>query len=109
VRNITPADVGLPPEALAQLKGSVTEVGGTKILRIEMIEAAGKAGLLPHLRGLVPRVLATARSQGVKVLQLEGNFGNSNFMAWIAANVARYGGTFASTGGHETITFVLGR
>jgi hypothetical protein len=98
----------LSGKGLAELTGSVVDAGGTRIITVDMIEAVKRGALVSELPRAVPNMLDAARAQGVRVLQIEASFGNPRFQAWAAQKVTEHGGTFASAGGRETITFILG-
>jgi hypothetical protein len=104
---LTAADLGLSGSGIAKLSGTVTNAGTTRIVHIGYVETARKGTLLGELRRAVPNMLGNARAAGVQTLQITGTAANPFFAQFAASQAARHGGTYASTGGMETLTFVL--
>jgi hypothetical protein len=55
----------------------------------------------------LPNILSAARAEGVQTLQITGTFANPGLQQFAASQAARVGGTFSSSGGMETLTFIL--
>lgn len=85
----------------------MTNAGSTRLIDVGMVQAV-EGSLLPELRGAMGNIINTARAEGVQTLQITASFGNPRLSAFAASETARYGGTFSSFGGRETMTFILG-
>jgi hypothetical protein len=103
VRALQAADIGLSGVGITKLVGTVTDAGATRLIEVGMLE--GKLG--SELLGALPRMLSTARAEGVGVLQISANFANGPLMQSAARMVERAGGVFSSANGGELITFIL--
>jgi hypothetical protein len=108
-RALTAADLGLSGRGLAEVTGAVVDAGSTRIITVDMIRAV-EEGAVPvgELRRALPRILEKARAEGVATLQIDASFANDALRDWAAQKTAELGGSFASAGGRETFTFVLG-
>ena len=104
-RALTRADLGLGKAALAELQGTVTTAGSTRIVRVDMIRGDIPIG---ELRSAMGSAVDSARAAGMKVLQFEATFANPRLQQFVSSQAARFGGTVSSSGATDTITFMLG-
>ncbi len=108
-RALTAADVGLSGRGIAELTGTALDAGGTRILTIDMIRAAEGATIpVGEIRSAIPTILGQARSSGITVLQIDASFANPRLQGFVFEQVTKYGGTAASVGGRDVMTFTLG-
>ena len=105
-RALTKSDIGLSSAQLQELRGTVVEAGNTRIIRVDMIR-----GSIPpaELLRALPRTIAAAEAQGIRVLQFEGTFANTRLYQLLERQIERYGGMVSNAGGVDTITFIIGR
>ena len=70
----------------------------------------GSNGRIPtsELRGAIPNILNSARGAGVQTLQIDASFANSRLQNFVFNQVVKYGGTAASVGGRDVLTFTIG-
>lgn len=106
-RPLAAADIGLSGGGIAALEGSVFNAGTTRIINVANIKAVSPGALVGELRGALPNILNAARAEGVQTLQISGTFANPGLQQFAASQAARFGGTFSSSGGVETLTFIL--
>jgi hypothetical protein len=106
-RAITAADLGLSGKGITNIAGTVTDAGTTRIISVTNITAT-RGALLPELRAALPKILAAARADGVKTLQINASFANADLALYVAKQAGKYGGTFASVGGQDVLTFIAG-
>jgi len=106
---LTATDLGLSGTGLAELSGTVTTAGGTRVISVAMIEVSeGSALTFAEVKYAIPRMLEYARASGVRLLQIDASIVNPSLYKFVFSQVPRYGGTAASVGGREVITFNLG-
>ncbi|MHB8420968.1 MAG: RHS repeat-associated core domain-containing protein [Myxococcales bacterium] len=105
---ITAADLGLPSEGLISLAGSVVNSGATRILTVDFIQYVEGSLSYSQIVNALPTILAEAGAAGVATLQIVSSLANSNLASFLAQQVEELGGEFASVGGADVITFLLG-
>jgi RHS repeat-associated protein len=101
------ADLGLSGKGVGQLIGTVTNAGGTRIIDVQLIEATRPMALVGEIRSALPNILTAARTAGVQTLQITASFANPGLRDFVQQQAARYGGSYSSVGGIESITFLL--
>ena len=104
-RALTAADLGLESASLTKLAGSVIEAGATRVVQVNDIAGVISPALI---RPALNTMLTNARGAGVQVLQIEARLANPGLSSLLPKLAERFGGTFSSIGGQETMTFILG-
>ncbi|XXY12321.1 RHS repeat-associated core domain-containing protein [Sorangium sp. So ce216] len=108
-RALTAADLGLSGKGLEELTGTVVNAGSTRILTVDMIKAAEGATVpVSEMRNALSTMLSQAQASGVRLLQIDASFANPRLQSFVYDQVAKYGGTAASVGGRDVMTFTLG-
>jgi hypothetical protein len=104
-RALTEADLGLRAGSLVKSEGAVTTAGGVKILRIDYIE--GNVGM--QARNALSNMIASARAEGVSVLQIEATFANGSLEQFVYNQVSKVKGMISSSNGRDVITILIGK